>query len=135
MDKKTDRLISKEVLGRIENASSWDAGNKVLKVEIDYKKEAYRNRPRGYYLCLSVYLETDRGFTQHCLSFGDEGDPHSEFLLEETKAFSQKKFDAVVVDPVLLATRVEQMKAEYVRRRDLKKARQAQERERFAEVN
>jgi hypothetical protein len=121
MDKQ-EKVIGIEVLERIESKSSWDSGDKVLKVAIDYKKDAYRNRPRGYYLCLSVYLQTDQGSQIHCLSFGDEGDPTSYFLLEETKAFSAKKLASLQVDEVLLAERVTQIKAEYVRRRDKKEA-------------
>lgn len=120
---KQERLISKEVLERIEEDQyDWQAGNKVIEVTIDYKKEAYRNRPRGYYLCLQVYLETDENSKVVVMSFGDEGDPSKALLLQETKAFSQKKFDALTVSPDVLALYVNDMKAEYRRRRTLQLA-------------
>lgn len=94
---------------------------------------ASRTRPRGYYLCLSVYLETDRGFTEHRLSFGDEGDPSEQVLLKETKAFSRKTFDALVADPEMVRVHTKRMKEEYRWRRDLKKARQDQQTQRQIE--
>lgn len=115
---KQERTIHTEILERIEkSADEWQAGDKTLEITIDYKKQAYRNRPRGYYLCLQVLLVTA---TSRCiaLSFGEEGDPSKSVLIRETKAFSKKTFDALTVTPESLALYVNDMKAEYFRRRN-----------------
>lgn len=127
-----ERTIHSEILERIEKSETeWQAGDKMLDVTIDYKKEAYRNRPRGYYLCLQVSLVTG---TSRCvaLSFGEEGDPHKHILIEETKAFSQKKFDAITVPADVVAAHVDAMKVEYQRRRAVQLAKRQQEAERRA---
>jgi hypothetical protein len=128
---QTERRIHHEILERIEKSEDeWRAGDKVLDVTIDYKKDAYRNRPRGYYLCLQVATVTDDGSYCVVMSFGDEGDPSKAVLIQETKAFSQKKFDAITITPETLAPYVNEMKAEYRRRRDLELARRKQQQER-----
>lgn len=115
---KQERQLSKEILERIEGRH-YESGDKVLEASITYSKENYRSRPRGYYLHLQTYLETATSKVV-ALSFGDEGDQSEYVLIRETKAFSQKKFDALTVAPESLALYVNDMKVEYFRRRNAK---------------
>jgi hypothetical protein len=132
--KDQERTIKTVVLERIEKSDDeWRAGNKMLTVSIDYKKDGWRPNPRGYYLSLHVNLHTDDHAVITAMSFGDEGDPYVYRFLQPAKMFSRKTLDSIVVMDSVLAYEIEQITATYQRRRATQLARRAKQRERMVQ--
>lgn len=120
---KQTKTLSTEILERVESAESggWHNGNETLKAEIYYRKDG---RPRGYYLRVSTHRQLDNGSIL-CDLFGH---PSKYILLQETKAFSAKTLAGLTVDPAILESTKNDMRAKHAEYRAKEKA----DKERYA---
>lgn len=135
MSKEQKKIINQLLLERIEKSDDeYDAGNKMLTVSIDYKKDGWRPNPRGYYLSLHVNLHTDNHLIITAMSFGDKGDPYAYVLIEPAKMFSAKKLNQLTITPQQMDLYVNSMIDTYRRRRATQLERRETNKQRNAEA-
>jgi hypothetical protein len=83
-------MSSKNRRVNLEDVPEFGNPGWFLSIDLSYQFENYTNRPRGYYIYAN-YEEHSGGFVK-CMLMDSR---NSSQLIEATKTFSQKRFDAI----------------------------------------
>lgn len=93
-------------IARVSHAGMRDGTH--IDIEVRYHKDAYRGRPRGFYLSAQP-VTPDTGYTSYVLGSG------KSVLLFEASRFSEKKMDqATTMGKVEMPALIEQLLTEQV---------------------